>query len=280
MYLTLSNCSYVLESLFSLFFLSIPKFPLNICPPSTNKDYIFQPPLQLGGGGVQSLSHAWLFVTPWTAARQASLSFTISQSLLKLMSTELVMSSNHLILCHSLLLLPSIFQAFLWSNSDRCTRCELIKCKQKHSTTASWKAPWKTACVRGSFASSSSPMSSSCCLRCACNGWNSNNHYGLWVDLESLGVDLENENHVRKVQQQERMLGSCPVESHSTLALLLHFFSNIEKEINVYLNCSCSVAKLCPTLCDPMDCSMPGFSVLHYLPEFAQTDVHQVSDAM
>ena len=58
---------------------------------------------------VQSLSHVRLFVTPWTAACQASLSFTISQSLLKLMSIESVMPSNHLILCHSLLLLPSIF---------------------------------------------------------------------------------------------------------------------------------------------------------------------------
>ena len=50
-----------------------------------------------------------LFVTPWTAARQASLSITNSQSWLKLMSTELVMSSNHLILCRPLLLLPLIF---------------------------------------------------------------------------------------------------------------------------------------------------------------------------
>ena len=57
---------------------------------------------------VQSLSCVWLFVTPWTAARQASLSFTISQSLLKLMSTESVMPSNCVILCHPLLL-PSIF---------------------------------------------------------------------------------------------------------------------------------------------------------------------------
>ena len=48
-------------------------------------------------------------VTPWTAARQASLSFTIFLSLLKLMSIELVMPSNHLILCHPLLLLPSLF---------------------------------------------------------------------------------------------------------------------------------------------------------------------------
>ena len=54
-------------------------------------------------------SHDWLFMTPWTAARQASLSFTISQSLLKLMSIESVMPPNHLVLCHPLLLLSSIF---------------------------------------------------------------------------------------------------------------------------------------------------------------------------
>ena len=58
---------------------------------------------------VQSLSHFQLFATPWTAARQASLSITNSQSLLKLMSIKLVMPSNHLILCHPLHLLPSIF---------------------------------------------------------------------------------------------------------------------------------------------------------------------------
>ena len=58
---------------------------------------------------VQLLSCVSLFVTPWTAAHQASLSFIISQSLLKLMFIELVMPSNHLIFCHALLLLPSIF---------------------------------------------------------------------------------------------------------------------------------------------------------------------------
>ena len=57
---------------------------------------------------VQSLSHVQLFVTPWTVARQASLPFTISQSLLKLMSIESVMPSNHLILCPPLLLLTLI----------------------------------------------------------------------------------------------------------------------------------------------------------------------------
>ena len=58
---------------------------------------------------VQLLSCVQLFVTPWTAACQASLSFTVSQHLLKLMSIESMMPPNHLILCHSLLLLPSIF---------------------------------------------------------------------------------------------------------------------------------------------------------------------------
>ena len=58
---------------------------------------------------VQSLSCVQLFATPWTAAHQASLSFTISWSLHKLMFIDLVMPSNHLILCHCLLLLPSIF---------------------------------------------------------------------------------------------------------------------------------------------------------------------------
>ena len=58
---------------------------------------------------VQSLSCVQFFVTPWTAAHQASLSFTISQSLLNFMFIESVMPSNHFILCCPLLLLPSIF---------------------------------------------------------------------------------------------------------------------------------------------------------------------------
>ena len=57
---------------------------------------------------VQSLSLVWLFATPWTVARQASLSITNSWNLLKLVPTESVMPSNHLILCHPLLLPPSI----------------------------------------------------------------------------------------------------------------------------------------------------------------------------
>ena len=68
---------------------------------------------------VQLLSHVWLFATPWTAACQASLSITNSWSSLKLMSIESVMPSSHLILCHPLLLLPSIFPSIrVFSNES------------------------------------------------------------------------------------------------------------------------------------------------------------------
>ena len=68
---------------------------------------------------VQSLSRVQLFATPWTAACQASLSITNSQSLLKLMSIESVMPSNHFILCRPLLLLPSIFPSIrVFSNKS------------------------------------------------------------------------------------------------------------------------------------------------------------------
>ena len=66
-------------------------------------------PVSIQFSSVQSLSCVWLFATPWTAARQASLSITNSRSPPKPMSIELVMPSNHLILCRPLLLLPSIF---------------------------------------------------------------------------------------------------------------------------------------------------------------------------
>ena len=68
---------------------------------------------------VQSCSCVWLFATPWTAARQAFLSITNSQTLLRLMSIELVMPSNHLILCHPLLIPPSIFPSIrVFSNES------------------------------------------------------------------------------------------------------------------------------------------------------------------
>ena len=67
----------------------------------------------------QLLSRVRLFATPWIAARQASVSFTTSRSLLKLMSIESMMPSNHLVLCHPLLFLPSIFASIrVFSNES------------------------------------------------------------------------------------------------------------------------------------------------------------------
>ena len=83
---------------------------LHCCP--TNKFFStsFQiPHICIQFSSVQSLSLVRLFATPWTAAHQASLSIANSQNLLKLVSLQSVMSSNHLILCHPLLLSPSIF---------------------------------------------------------------------------------------------------------------------------------------------------------------------------
>ena len=123
---------------------------------------------------VQLLSHVQLFVTPWTAACQASLSFIISQNLLKLMSIKSMMTSNHFILCCPLLLMPSIFP-------------------------------------------------------------------------------------------------SIRVFSYKS-ALCIRYFTII--------CCCCSVAQSCLTLCDPTDCSIPGFSVLHHLLELVQIHVHWVSGAI
>ena len=100
---------------------------------------------------VQSLSHVWLSVTSWTAACQASLSITNSQSLLKLTSIELVMPSNHLILCCPLLLLPSSFPSIrIFSNeSALCIRWPKywsfsfnISPSNKHPELISFRMGW------------------------------------------------------------------------------------------------------------------------------------------
>ena len=85
------------------------------CPPETYHSIVNQYQYKIV---FQSLSRVQLFATPWTAACQASLSFTIFQSLLKFTSIELVMPSNHLILCHSLLLLPSNFPSIRVFSSE------------------------------------------------------------------------------------------------------------------------------------------------------------------
>ena len=77
---------------------------------------------------LQSLSRVRLFATPWTAASQTSLSITNFQSLLELMSVESVMPSNHLILCHPLILLPSIFPNIRVFSSESVLHIRWPKC--------------------------------------------------------------------------------------------------------------------------------------------------------
>jgi len=100
---------------------------------------------------VQRLSHVLLFATPWTAACQASLSITNSWNLLKLMSIELVMPSNHLILCHPLLLLPSIFPSIRVFSSESVVRIRWseywsfsfsISPSNKYSRLISFRIDW------------------------------------------------------------------------------------------------------------------------------------------
>ena len=99
----------------------------------------------------QLLNHVWLFATPWTAASQASLSITNSQSLLILMPIELVMPSNHLILCHPLLFPPSIFPSIRvfsneWALHIRWTKywnCSFkISPANEHSELISFRMDW------------------------------------------------------------------------------------------------------------------------------------------
>ena len=98
---------------------------------------------------VQSLSRVWLSVTPWTAAHQASLSFTISRSLLKLRSTESVMPLNHLILHHLFLPLPSIFPSIRVFSNESALSIRWPKCwsfsispSNEYSGWISFKIDW------------------------------------------------------------------------------------------------------------------------------------------
>ena len=109
---------------------------------------------------VQSFNHVWLFATPLAAALQASLSFTISWNLHKLMSIELVMPSNHLIFCHPVLLLPWIFTNIRVFSSESALlirwpkhwNFSIIPCKE-HSGSISFRIDWFDLAVQGTLKS-------------------------------------------------------------------------------------------------------------------------------
>ena len=105
--------------------------------------------------GPQFNSSVQFFATPWTAAHHASLSFTISRSLLKLMYTKSAMSSNHLILCHPLLLLPSIFPSIRVFSNESALQIRWPKCwsfsfsispSKEYSELTSFRIDWLDPC--------------------------------------------------------------------------------------------------------------------------------------
>ena len=91
---------------------------------------------------VQSLSHDWLFATPCTAACQASLSFTVSQTLLKLMSTESVILSNYLILCLPLLHMPSIIPSIRVFSNESAFHIRWERGMVIRYSILAWRIPW------------------------------------------------------------------------------------------------------------------------------------------
>ena len=108
---------------------------------------------------VQSLSHIWLFVIPWTAAHQAPLSIINFQSLLKLMSIESVMPSNHFILCRPLLLPPAIFPSIRVFSSASVLHIRWPKCLEFQLQYQSFQWIFRTDFLSGGL------VQSPCCSR-------------------------------------------------------------------------------------------------------------------
>ena len=176
-------------------------------------------------------------MTPRIAAHQPSLSITNSQSLLKLMSTESVMPSNHLILCHPFLLLPSIFP------SIRDFSNESVLCIR-------WPKYW-------SFSFSISP---------------SNEYSGL-ISFRIDQLDfLAVQRTLKSLLQHHSSKASIIYHSAFFIVQLSYPYMTTGKTRVIQGQFSL-VAQSCPTLCDPMDCSIPAFPVHHQLPELAQSHV-------
>ena len=145
---------------------------------------------------VQPISHVQLFSTPWTAAHQDSPSFTISQSLLKLMSIESVMLSNHLILCHPLLLLPSIFPSIrVFSNEPTLhirwpkywSFCFSISPSNEYSGLTSFRIDWfDFLAIQGTLKSLFQVLSLYGVLHMACHGYKPWIAFVCWYQLSPL----------------------------------------------------------------------------------------------
>ena len=163
---------------------------------------------------------------PWTAARQASLSITNSRSLLKLMFIESAMPSNHLILCHPLLLLPSIFPSIRVFSSESAVRIR-------------WQKYW-------SFSFSISP-SNECSGLMSCRM--------DWLDL------LAVQGTFKSLLQDRSSKASILPRSALFIVQLSHPYVTTGKTIALTATATAKSLQSCPTLCDPIDGSPPGSPV-------------------
>ena len=175
---------------------------------------------------VQSLIHVPLFATTWTTARQASLSITILWSLLRLISIELMMPSNHLILGHPLLLPPSIFPII------RVFSKESVLCIR-------WPKYW-------SFSFSISPFNEYSRLISFRIGW-----------LDLLAV----QGTLKSLLQHHSSKASILQCSAFFMVQLSHPYMITGKTIALTAAAAAKLLQSCPTLCDPIDGSPPGSPV-------------------
>ena len=167
----------------------------------------------------------------------------ISWSLLKPMSTESVMPSNHLTLCHPLLLLPSIFPSIrVFSN-------ESTLASGGQSIGASASASVLPTKIQGWFPLGSTGLIS---------------NFLLSKELTRVCSSTTVQNH--------QFFGTQP-----SLWVSSHIHTWLLESPSVQFS---SVTQSCPTLCNPMKCSTPGLPVHHQFPEFTQTHVHRVNDAI
>ena len=179
---------------------------------------------------VQSLSPARLFVNPWTAAHQVSLSITNSWNVLKLMSIELVMPSKHLILCHPLIP-PSVFPSIRVLSSESVLHIR-------------WTKYW-------SCSFSISPY----------------NEFSGLISFRTECLDLLAIQGTLNTNPKVLVFSNTTVQKHQFFGAQFSLWSNSHiihdywKTTALNSESESEVVQSCPTLCDPVDCNLPCFSV-------------------
>ena len=229
---------------------------------------------------VQLLSHVQLFVTPWTAACQASLSITNSWGLPKFMPTELVMPSDHLILCCLLLLLPSIFPNIRVFSNESVLHMRWPKCwsfgfnislSNEHPRLSSFRMDClDLLAVQGTLKSLFQPHSSKASiLLCSAFFIAQLSHPYMTTGKT---IALTRQNIVDKVMSLLfNMLSRLVITFLPRSSVPSKEFSSVQFS---------SVAQLCLTPCEPMNHRTPCLPVHHQLPESTQTHVHWVGGAI